>query len=239
MGVYTGQPTNAGSSAGGALGKFGGVLNKISSFAGPIGSLFDLGMGIAGLFRKSPQGIAKETAAVNQRDAELRATQVEQAVNSGQMDPVAGLQEINNLISSLSVTRQQGNAYDQAGMSRAIMTLTQIKANLQQKVNWKLAETGDKGGGAGMAGISTDPGFQKEWVKNAMLNKLAGFQRGDTQLAGSPLEKLYQGPFDVGGGFKNFMSQAQGTIPNYKEPSRFEALRKRLAGGLNGSYFKG
>jgi len=223
----------------GILGKMGGVLGKLSSFAGPIGSLFDLGMGIAGLFRKSPEGIAKDRASVNQVDAQKRATYVEQQVNSGAMDPVTGLQEINNLISGLNANPDQGNTYDQQGRSNAVMLLTQIKANLQQKVNWKLAETGDKAGGAGMAGISTDPGFQKEWVKNAMLNKLGGFERGDKQLAGSPLERLYQGPFDVQGGFKNFMSQAQSTIPSYKEPSRFEGLRKRLAGGIDGSYFKG
>ena len=224
---------------GGALGKFGGVLSKLGSFAGPIGSLFDLGMGIAGLFRKSPQGLAKETAGENQVDMEKRAAAVEQAVNSGQMDPVSGLQEINNIISSLQAGGGASNQYDQRGVQKALMTMTQIKANLQQKVNWKLAETGDKAGGAGMAGISTDPGFQKEWVKNAMLNKLAGFERGNQQLKGSPLERLYQGPFDVQGGLTSAMNQSKQYNPDYKEPSRFEALRKRLAGGLDGSYFKG
>jgi hypothetical protein len=50
---------------------------------------------------------------------------------------------------------------------------------------------------------------------------------------------LYQGPFDVQGGLKSAMSQAQEYNPAYKEPSRFEGLRKRLAGGISGSYFKG
>ena len=240
MGFNTGQTTSVGQKAlGGSFGGLGGILGKIGSFAGPIGSLFDIGMGIAGLFRKSPEGIAKDRASVNQVDAQKRATYVEQQVNSGAMDAVAGLQEINNLIAGLSANPDQGNTYDQQGRSNAVMLLTQIKGNLQQKVNWKLADTGDKAGGAGMAGISTDPGFQKEWVKNAMLNKLAGFERGDKQLAGSPLERLYQGPFDVQGGLKSAMGQAQQYNPDYKEPSSFERMRKRLAGGLDGSYFKG
>jgi hypothetical protein len=240
MGFNTGQTTSVGQQAlGGSFSKLGGVLGKIGSFAGPIGSLFDIGMGIAGLFRKSPEGLAKETASENQVDMEKRAAAVERAVNSGQMDPVSGLQEINNMISSLQAGGGASNQYDQRGVQRALMTMTQIKANLQQKVNWKLAETGDKAGGAGMAGISTDPGFQKEWVKNAMLNKLAGFERGNQQLKGSPLERLYQGPFDVQGGLTSAMNQSKQYNPDYKEPSRFEALRKRLAGGLDGSYFKG
>lgn len=219
----------------------GSAQSRDTSKAGTqfgLNSAYNLFQSVAGLFRPNAEGYAKIQATVTQQDIEKRGAYIEQQVNSGAMDPSAGLQAIDQLMSIVG-GGSMANQFDARGQSMAMMQLSQIRTNIQQKVNWNLAKPGDKGGGAGLAGISTDPGFQQSWVKNAMLNKMAGFERGNQQLAGSPLEGLFKGPFDVQGGLDKAMSQSKQYNPDYKEPSRFDILRKRLAGGIDGSYFKG
>jgi len=208
--------------------------NKMSG----IGATYNLVQDVLNLFRPNAEGRAKIQATVTQQDIEKRGAYIEQQVNSGAMDPSAGLQAIETLMNIVGGTGQ-ADQFGVRGQSTALMQLSQIRTNLQQKVNWNLAKVGDKGGGAGLAGIGTDPGFQQSWVKNAMLNKMAGFERGNQQLAGSPLEGLFKKPFDVQGNVGTAMNQAKQYNPDYKEPDRFGELRKRLAGGIDGSYFKG
>ncbi len=94
---------------------------------------------IAGLFRTTPTGQDKNTAAGLQQNIEKTALSIENLVNSGQMRPEAGLTALDSLerqgiqMGIIKGASGTGTAFA-AGGQGADLIVTQVKANIQSRV---------------------------------------------------------------------------------------------------------
>lgn len=232
-----GSSVGGGKSYAASLGSLGSLFGGVGGAIGAgVGGAIDLGTSISSLFRPSVEGMQKIDATKAQQYLEQMSAGIERQVKEGSMSPGVAIKALKNL--AMIASGYGSNAKDQAGMMRVLGSINQQLANIQGDYNWSLGKnvqegTMDKGAAGGLTANIQDPNQQTDWIKQQLKNKLAGFSAGDKNLSGSPLEKLFRPAFDVAGQSDTMMTKAKSYMPDYKEPSAFDAIRKRL-GALNG-----
>lgn len=204
----------------GPLPKKGGGLNGLLSMAGPIGSAIGGAIDFAGplidLFKPNKE---KQAAASLQQLLEKQAMEIQQAVNSGQMDPDAALIQLQGLqerTGSIGGTPELQQAGQRANIiiSNVMMGISSQRTN---KLNdWFTAPQNKQT----LGGSSQ---FQKERLQSGIRNALAGTDVGQDFANQSPIYNQLINP--VKSPFERF-GQAQdlvGKLPqigSVKKPLR-------------------
>lgn len=209
-------------------------LSSLLGAAGPVGALFDIGSQIAGLFKTSPQGKAKQEATRSQLNIEQWMKDIEKQVVAGTMDPDTGIAMIQNIARQAIGSDQYGGAA--AGQAQVNAMASQIIANMNQRRNWNLQAGLGEGGNADriMSGSTpAGPEFQKERGATLLRNLALGTNLGkEFAASGAPAGRAMQANPLSTGEFANAFEQARSlrsAIPGVQPPSSGELLKKKLA----------
>lgn len=173
----------------------GGAGSFLKSLIGGAGSnpyltafnnLFDLGGKIGSIFTPDR---SKQSASTLQQNVERTAMQIQDQVNSGQMDVDAGIAALTAL--QRQTAAMSGDQNMANGAQMASMTINQVMGNLQSRRNSQNSAPLSSGP------LKGDASSQKAQVGTAMRNYFTG--AGASGLEGSPIEALtkpVQSPFE-------------------------------------------
>lgn len=232
-----GKVSDALGSAGKSIG--GGTFTSIGSMFGPwgtaVGGALDLVPTITGLFKPSVEGQQKIDATKQQQMLEKSVADIQSRVDSGSLSPVTALQMLKNLYAQASA--YGGNVYDQRGMQTVLATINGVMGNVREKYINSLGMSPEvynqaKDSGQGLSTIYKDPNQQQDAIKQALRDKMMGMGNADNTLKGTPMEKLFKPAFDVNANLDSTMNKVKGIVPDYKEPTAFNSIRKKLEGGI-------
>jgi hypothetical protein len=205
-------------------------LGGANGIAGILGGGLDVASQLSKLFQTSDEGKMKQRAGQAYDNMKASADSIKAGMISGKIPPATAVKMLQNLakVSATNMGQNPMDTYMRNSMRDVTAYINSIMGDAEASYGQSLGGIQDKTGG--LSSAYSDPATQQDWMKTQLRNKMMGFEEGNKNLAGSPMESLFN-KFDPYAEFDTAMGKVKSTSPpTWQTPSSMDLLKKKLEG---------